>query len=49
METSSHIDALLEQYQEALDAFEAIGGDNFEKIIDKQLNLLLIFIKLKAI
>ena len=39
METSSDIDALLEQYQEALDAFEAIGGDNFEKIIDKQLNL----------
>ena len=30
METSSDIEALLEKYQEALDAFEAIGGDNYE-------------------
>ena len=39
METSSNLDALLENYQKALDAFDAIGGDNFESNIDKKLNL----------
>ncbi|MEF9953105.1 MAG: ABC-F family ATP-binding cassette domain-containing protein [Clostridium sp.] len=40
METSSDIEALLEKYQEALDAFEAINGDDYENIINKQLNLI---------
>ncbi|EQB87907.1 hypothetical protein M918_06710 [Clostridium sp. BL8] len=31
METSSDIEPLLEKYQEALDAFAAINGDDFEK------------------
>ncbi|PAB56500.1 ABC transporter [Anaeromicrobium sediminis] len=39
METSSDIDTLLEKYQEALDAFNSIGGDDFESIINKKLNL----------
>ncbi|WP_326511492.1 ABC-F family ATP-binding cassette domain-containing protein [Clostridium intestinale] len=39
METSLDIDTLLEKYQEALDAFDAIGGNDFENTIDKQLNL----------
>lgn len=39
METSSDIDTLLEKYQEALDSFDAIGGNDFENTIDKQLNL----------
>ena len=39
METSSDIDSLLEKYQETLDAFDALGGDDFENKIDKQLNL----------
>ncbi|KMT21896.1 ABC transporter [Clostridium cylindrosporum DSM 605] len=39
METSMDIDTLLEKYQQALDAFNAIGGDDFESIIDKKLNL----------
>ncbi len=39
METSSDIDTLLEKYQQALDAFNAIGGDDFESIIIKKLNL----------
>lgn len=39
METSSDIDILLEKYQQALDAFEAIGGDDFESNIDKKLGL----------
>ncbi|GFZ30850.1 ABC transporter ATP-binding protein [Clostridium zeae] len=39
METSSDIDTLLEKYQQALDAFTAINGDNFEDIINKNLNL----------
>ncbi|WP_339206562.1 ABC-F family ATP-binding cassette domain-containing protein [Paenibacillus sp. FSL K6-3182] len=38
METSSDIDSLLEQYQLALDAFDAIGGDDFESNINKKLN-----------
>lgn len=39
METSSDIEALLEKYQEVLDAFDAIDGDNFENNITKKLNL----------
>lgn len=39
METSSDIDTLLEKYQEALDAFNAINGDDFENIINRTLNL----------
>jgi ATPase components of ABC transporters with duplicated ATPase domains len=39
METASDIDLLLEKYQEVLDAFNAIGGDNFESNINKKLNL----------
>ena len=39
METSSEINLLLEKYQETLDRLEAIGGDNFESIINKKLGL----------
>ena len=39
METSSDIDLLLEKYQQALDAFDAIGGDDFESHINKKLSL----------
>ncbi|WP_026883966.1 ABC-F family ATP-binding cassette domain-containing protein [Clostridium akagii] len=39
METSSDIDTLLEAYQQTLDAFNAINGDDFENIIDKKLSL----------
>lgn len=39
METSSDIDALLEDYQNTLDAFDAIGGDDFESKIMKKLAL----------
>ncbi|MDS0525818.1 ATP-binding cassette domain-containing protein [Clostridium sp. SHJSY1] len=39
METSSDIDTLLEKYQQALDAFNAINGDFFEDTIEKNLNL----------
>ncbi|MBU3136173.1 ATP-binding cassette domain-containing protein [Clostridium gasigenes] len=39
METSSDIDTLLEKYQQTLDAFDAINGDDFEKVINKKLNL----------
>ena len=39
METSSDLDASLEKYQQALDVFAAIGGDNFESNIDKKINL----------
>jgi ATP-binding cassette, subfamily F, member 3 len=39
METSTDIDPLLEKYQQALDALDAIGGDDFESIINKKLNL----------
>ncbi|WP_068776519.1 ABC-F family ATP-binding cassette domain-containing protein [Paenibacillus sp. FJAT-26967] len=39
METSSDIDSLLEKYQVALDAFDSIGGDDFESNINKKLNL----------
>ncbi|OEH85157.1 ABC transporter [Desulfuribacillus stibiiarsenatis] len=39
METASDYDVLLEKYKQALDAFDAIGGDNFESNIDKKLHL----------
>ncbi|WP_332527207.1 ATP-binding cassette domain-containing protein [Niameybacter sp.] len=39
METASDLEALLEKYQETLDAFSAIGGDDFESNITKKLNL----------
>ncbi|EKQ54555.1 MULTISPECIES: ATP-binding cassette domain-containing protein [unclassified Clostridium] len=39
METASDIDPLLEKYQGALDALDAIGGDDFESILNKKLNL----------
>lgn len=39
METSTDIDTLLEKYQQALDALNAIGGDDFQSIINKKLNL----------
>ena len=39
METSSDIEALLEKYQEALDALEAMDGDEFENNVNKKLNL----------
>ena len=39
METSSDIETLLEKYQEALDALDAIGGDEFENNVNKKLNL----------
>lgn len=39
METSSEIESLLEKYQNALDSFDAIGGNDFESNITKKLNL----------
>lgn len=39
METSSDIETLLEKYQDTLDAFDAIGGDDYESLINKKLNL----------
>ncbi len=39
MEDATELDALLEQYQQALDAFDAIGGDDFESNITKKLSL----------
>ncbi|MBH1941048.1 ABC-F family ATP-binding cassette domain-containing protein [Mobilitalea sibirica] len=39
METSTDLDALLEKYQQALDAFHAIGGEDFEQNIHRKLNL----------
>jgi ATP-binding cassette subfamily F protein 3 len=39
METSSDLDTLLEKYQQALDVFDAIGGNDFESNIDKKLHL----------
>lgn len=39
METSSDIDILLEKYQQAIDAFNAIDGDDFESNINKKLSL----------
>lgn len=39
METATDLDNLLLKYQETLDAYEAIGGDDYENIIRKNLNL----------
>lgn len=39
METTSDMDSLLEKVQLALDAFDSIGGDDFESRINKKLNL----------
>lgn len=39
METSTDLDSLLVKYQEALDAFHANGGDDFESNINRKLNL----------
>lgn len=39
METALDIDPLLEKYQQLLDAWEAVDGDNFESNIIKKLNL----------
>ncbi len=39
MEKSSELDALLEKYQLAMDAFDAIGGEDFESRINRKLNL----------
>ncbi|MEG0641147.1 MAG: ATP-binding cassette domain-containing protein [Clostridium sp.] len=39
METAMDIDPLLEKYQETLDVFDSIGGDDFESDINKKLNL----------
>lgn len=39
METSLDIDVLLEKYQKTLDAFDALGGNDFESNINKKLNL----------
>jgi ATP-binding cassette, subfamily F, member 3 len=43
METSPNVDASLEEYQQALDEFGAIGGDDFESSIHKKLNLANLF------
>lgn len=39
METSLDINVLLEKYQKTLDAFDALGGNDFESNINKKLNL----------
>ncbi|MBB6019484.1 ATP-binding cassette subfamily F protein 3 [Paenibacillus sp. JGP012] len=39
MESASDMDSLLEKVQSALDALEAMGGDDYESTIHKQLNL----------
>jgi ATP-binding cassette subfamily F protein 3 len=39
METATDLDSVMERYQQALDAFQAIDGDNFESNITKKLNL----------
>ncbi len=39
METASYMEPLLKRYQESLDAFNSIDGDNFESNIRKKLNL----------
>ncbi|MBY9078585.1 ABC-F family ATP-binding cassette domain-containing protein [Paenibacillus sp. HN-1] len=39
METTSDMDSLLEKLQLALDAFNSIGGDDFESSMNKKLNL----------
>ena len=39
LESSSDTEALLEKYQIAYDAYEALGGDDYESKIQKKLNL----------
>jgi ATP-binding cassette, subfamily F, member 3 len=39
METSSDMNSLLEKYQQSLDLFHAIGGEDFESNINKKLSL----------
>ncbi len=39
MATTSDMDSLMEKVQSALDALDALGGDDFESSINKQLNL----------
>lgn len=39
MGTSENLEEVLEAYQAALDAFEAIGGDSYESLIDRSLGL----------
>ena len=39
MESTTDMDALLEKVQLALDAFDAIGGNDFESSLNKKLNL----------
>lgn len=39
METSDEIETLLDQYQKAYDAFEALGGNGYENEINNRLNL----------
>ncbi len=39
MSTSEDFDAVMLEYQDALDEFEAIGGNNYENLILKKLNL----------
>lgn len=39
LETSSDTEQLLDAYQNALDAFDAIGGEDYESKINKKLNL----------
>ena len=39
MGTTEDIETVLEKYQEALDAFDAIDGDNYENNINKKLNI----------
>ncbi len=39
MESAVDLDPLMERYQQALDAFQAMDGDNFESNITKKLNL----------
>ncbi|MDO5292511.1 MAG: ABC-F family ATP-binding cassette domain-containing protein [bacterium] len=39
MGTTDDFDAVMERYQDALDAFSAVDGDNFESNITKNLNL----------
>ena len=39
MATAENIEELLEEYQETLDEFDALGGNDYESIIDKKLNL----------
>lgn len=39
MGTTDDLDALMERYQEVLDAFQAVDGDNYESNIIKKLNV----------